>query len=199
MSLNPSILMIVPAAGRSVRHPPNKLLYQLTGMTAIETTITVLRRYFDDIVTVIGYDHVHMKKCITKRFNQDVAVIENPDYTSGMASSIHRALQNRSLRSYKYFGFCNGDYPFIKSETIKHLLHELWEHEPLILAPTYKGIIGHPNFFSIDLENDFFKIKGDIGGREIIKDHLEKSMLIPVEDRGVNYDMDQYLDELKDG
>lgn len=190
--------MIVPAAGMSIRHPPNKLLHKLTNMTAIESTITILKRHFDDIITVVGYDHVRVKECITKRFDRDISMVENFKYTSGMASSIHCALKSRSLQPYKYIGFCNGDYPFINSGTIKLLLHDLWKYEPLILAPTYEGIIGHPNFFSIDLINEFFEIKGDVGGRDIIRDHLKESMLIPVEDRGVNYDMDQYLDEIKE-
>ena len=198
MSLNSSILMIVPAAGKSTRHQPNKLLHQLTGMTAIESTLTVLRRHFGHVVTVVGYDKVRITECITKRFDQQITLIENPDYASGMASSIHSALKSRPLQPYKYIGFCNGDYSFIKSDTIKLLLHDLWKYEPVILAPTYEGIIGHPNFFSIDLINEFFEIKGDVGGRDIIRDHLKESMLIPVEDRGVNYDMDQYLDEIKE-
>ncbi|MEE9190662.1 MAG: nucleotidyltransferase family protein [Candidatus Neomarinimicrobiota bacterium] len=197
MSLNPSVLMIVPAAGRSTRQPPNKLLHQLAGMTVIESTIAVLKRHFDNIVTVVGYDHERVKESITKRFYRDITIIENPDYTSGVATSINCVLQNISLQPFKYIGFCNGDYPFIKSGTIKYLLQELWEHEPLILAPTYEGIIGHPNFFSINLKNEFLETEGDVGGRDIIKSHIEESMLIPVEDRGVNYDMDQYLDEIR--
>jgi molybdenum cofactor cytidylyltransferase len=197
MSLNSAVLMIVPAAGKSTRHPPNKLLHQLSGMTAIESTLTVLRSYFDHVVTVVGYDKARVTECITKRFDRNITLIENPDYASGMASSIHSALKSRSLQLYKYIGFCNGDYPFIKPGTIKLLLNKLWKHEPLILAPTFKGIVGHPNFFSIDLKNEFLENSGDVGGRDIIKNHIEESMLIPVEDRGVNFDMDQYLEETR--
>ena len=187
------ICMIIPAAGQSRRHPPNKLLVRLGKNTVIEKTVSTFIDFSMDVVIVVGYQMEKMKPILKKRFGNRIRIVENPRYKTGLASSIRAAILAAG-HDYSYWGFCNGDKPFISRNTAGFLLNELREKHPLILAPSYENKIGHPIFFSTSLKKELLSITGDIGGREILQNHFEEVLRIPVDDEGVVTDMDRYLE-----
>jgi len=191
--MNSSVLMIVPAAGMSTRYPPNKLTVKIDDVTVIEKTLKILCNYFSNVVLVVGHDKEMVKLTVKKSFNDSVKIIENPQYKSGMSSSIHRAIINTNSDEFEYFGFCNADKPFIKQKTIDLLLQVLDQEQPKILVPTFRGINGHPNFFSTAFKKILLNTTGDVGGRNIIMQNIAETHFLEVADHGVTLDMDQYL------
>ncbi len=190
--MKPGIHMVIPAAGFSRRHRQNKLLLKVDGLTVIERTVSTFLTLPLDIVVVVGHRKERVRAVIEERFGSDVEIVENPDFKTGMASSLKAGIR-ASGADCPCFGFCNGDKPFISRDTVSSLLQLLEQRAPAILVPTFHGTIGHPTFFSASLKHELLALTGETGGREIIKRHPEQTLFFAVEDEGVVLDMDRYL------
>ncbi len=176
----------------STRQKQNKLLLHSCNQTIIEKTINNFLDNNLDIFVIVGYQKELIVPIIADRFRNDIQIVENKDYESGIASSIKAGISAVG-EGYDYFGFCNGDKPFIKIKTIKILLKYLVENKPLILVPIYQEQSGHPTYFSKEFIKDFSLISGDTGGREVIKKHPDAITYLPINDDGIILDMDKYL------
>jgi len=189
----PEKCIIIPAAGLSSRHPPNKLLLELEGLMAIERTVSTFIDFPLDIFVVTGYQSEKMSYLLECSFGNRLTVVDNQDYRLGMSSSIKAAV--RALKQeYGYIGICPGDKPFIQKTTIADMLDTLDEELPLIAAPFYDNRRGHPCFFSGKLKKDLLNITGDMGGREIAAEFRKQVLEIQVDDEGTILDLDRYLE-----
>ena len=184
--------MIITAAGMSKRQGKNKLLIRSCNETIIEKTINNLLNNNLDIFVIVGYQKELIVPIIVDRFRNDIQIIENMDYKSGIASSLKAGIRAAG-KNYDYFGFCNGDKPFIKVKTVEIILKYLVENKPLILVPIYQEQSGHPTFLSKEYIKDFSLISGDTGGREVIKKYPNAVTYLPINDEGIILDMDRYL------
>lgn len=185
------ISMIIPAAGCSTRHPPNKLLDKINGKTVIVQTIeSYLNRHFE-ILLIIGHDHSKLTAAIPLPIRKQITIIENDHYQDGLSESIKKGVLFAKGHC-DYFGFSLGDKPFIKKETIHAILFELETNRSKILVPTFQGIHGHPTFFSQTYHDELLTISGDSGGRELLKPAKDDITYFPVNDPGIILDMDTY-------
>ncbi len=176
----------------STRQKQNKLLMRSCNQTIIEKTITIFLKNNLDIFVIVGYQKELIIPIIADRFRNDIQIIENIDYESGIASSLKVGIKAAG-EDYDYFGFCNGDKPFIKVKTVEIILKYLEEKKPSILVPIYQEQSGHPTFFSKDFINDFDNISGDTGGRQVISNYPNAVTYLPMNDEGIILDMDKYL------
>lgn len=184
--------MIITAAGMSTRQKQNKLLIRSCNETIIEKTINNFINNNMDIFIVVGHQKEILIPILKHRFRNDIRIIVNNDYESGIASSINAGMK-AAEENYEYFGFCNGDKPFIKIETIQFMLKYLEENQPNILVPLFQEQSGHPTFFLKKYFKDFLLISGDTGGRELIKKYPDAATYLPIDDEGIITDMDMYL------
>jgi molybdenum cofactor cytidylyltransferase len=184
--------MIITAAGMSTRQKQNKLLIRSCNETIIEKTINNFLNNNLDIFVIVGHQKELMIPILEHRFGNDIQIIENKDYKNGIASSLNAGIAAAG-KSYDYFGFCNGDKPFIKVKTIEIILKYLVDKKPSILVPIYQKESGHPTIFSKEYINDFNLVSGDTGGREIIKKYPSAITYLPINDDGIILDMDKYL------
>ncbi len=189
-----NIQLIITAAGLSQRQPPNKLLLLLGHKTVIETTVGNFTNTNLDITVVTGHQREKIEPYLTQRFGDRITIVHNPDYASGLASSI-KAGMTINTEKPDYWCFCNGDKPFIKSSTIELLLTDLEHQKPPILVPTYQDQPGHPTFFSTDFTSELLTLTGDTGARKIIQRHGREVLFVPVTDEGVSLDMDRYINQ----
>jgi len=186
------IAMIITAAGMSTRQIENKLLIRSCNETIIEKTINNFLNNKLDIFVIVGYQKELIVPIIANRFRNDIQIIDNKNFESGIASSLKAGISVAG-GNYDYYGFCNGDKPFIKVKTIESMLKYLGKNKPSILVPKYQEQSGHPTFFSKDYIKDFNLISGDTGGREIIKKYPNEVTCLPINDEGIIIDMDKYL------
>lgn len=187
------LAMIITAAGRSTRFPPNKLMETVAGMTCIEHTLKTFTHLNLDLFVVLGHEGERIQKTLSQRYGDDIRFVYNAQYESGLSSSVLAGIQTAG-NAYDYWGFCPGDKPFIQTETVDALMQKLEVKQPLILAPQYKKKPGHPIFFSRELGPSFLKISGDTGGRQLLKTYDAETLKMDVSDRGVSIDMDHYLE-----
>jgi len=188
------IQLIITAAGLSRRQPPNKLLMPFGDKTVIETTVGNFINTNMDIAVVTGHQRERIESLLIQRFSDRITIVHNPDYASGLASSIKTGIAHQASEP-DYWCFCNGDKPFIKPVTIELLITELEHRKPQILIPTFQDQPGHPTFFSFKLTSEILALTGDTGARVILQLHGREVLFVPVADEGVSLDMDLYIDQ----
>jgi molybdenum cofactor cytidylyltransferase len=77
--------------------------------------------------------------------------------------------------------FLLGDQPMVDSRMINHLLDRFWKSDRDICVPTFQGKRGNPAIFSRNLYNQLLGIKGDVGARNIIKEHPEHVLYVEID------------------
>jgi molybdenum cofactor cytidylyltransferase len=169
----------------------NKLSLPWGRRTVFEHCLyTFLRSKVEEVVIVIN---PWMKEMVHSFKDQKVKIVTNPYYKRGMSSSIRRGLQAIDPGSHGIL-IALGDQPFLKTKTINALIHTFEMRKERIIIPTYRGIEGHPILFSRRFKKEFMKIKGDVGGRFIIRRFSKDVWKVPVRSEGVVKDIDIWED-----
>ena len=183
----PLISAIILAAGESRRMGEPKQLMPLGKTTILERTVdNFLNSEVHDVIVVVGY---RAEEVISLIADRSVAITINSAYREGMSTSIVAGL---SLISDKTQGvmLALADQPFIDSHTINHLIEAFGVHNKNIAIPVYQGKRGHPIIFAIKYKEELLRLKGDIGGREIIDKHPDDILEVTVNCEGICVDID---------
>jgi molybdenum cofactor cytidylyltransferase len=182
---------IILAAGESKRMGKPKQLMPLGKSTLLEQAIdNLLNSSVDETIVVLG----HKAEEITDKIvNKPVKVVINPDYQQGMSTSIVAGLIMVDPRSQAVM-LALGDQPLVTSLTINQLIEAFNKNRKGIAVPTYRGRRGHPIIFDIKYKAELFKLKGDIGGREIIQNHPKDVFMVAVDSESVISDIDTQED-----
>lgn len=169
---------IILAAGMSKRMGMPKLLLPLNGEPLISYSISLaLKQKLNPIVVIAGQYIKEIEKVIDCDF---VTYLYNPDYQSGMASSLKLGIEAVSSQVEAAMIFL-GDQPFVPDQVVHTLLTEYERNKEKgihIVRPRYVGELGHPILFDTRLFEHFTKIEGDEGGRSIIVNHKEQLKII---------------------
>lgn len=114
----------------------------------------------------------------------------NPDWNSGMASSIHVGI-NKLLEVSPDVSCCIiavCDQPFISSE-IFHALLDAFETSPCkIIASAYADTAGTPALFSRDHFADLLQLDGQEGAKKLLGRYKEELRLLPFDQGAVDID-----------
>jgi len=181
------ISAILLAAGESKRMGEPKQLMPFSRGTMVEQTVdNLLNSTVDEVIVVVGHRAEEVIKTIVTK---PVKLAVNPDYQQGMSTSIIAGLRLVDSRAQAVM-LALGDQPLVDSQTINRLIDEFYNHNKGIAIPTYRGRRGHPVIFAIKYREKLLELKGDIGGRQIIKDHPDDILEITVDSEGVITDID---------
>jgi molybdenum cofactor cytidylyltransferase len=186
------ISAIILAAGESKRMGEPKQLMPFGQSTILEKAIinNLLSSAVNEIIVVLGYRAEEVLKTIATK---PVKIAINPDYKQGMSTSIIAGL-NLIARQAQAVMLALGDQPLVDSQTINRLIEEFYNHDKGIVVPTYHGKRGHPVIFAIKYKQKLLELKGDIGAREIIKDHPDDVLEVAVDSESVISDIDTIND-----
>jgi len=185
--------MILTAAGCSSRHPPNKLLLRLGDRSVISQTVAAFVGLVDPLILVTGHNADRLTTIVTRDHPGAVTCVYNRNYNQGLSTSVQEGLSALMI-SGAGVGFCNGDRPFIRRETVAQWIDAIQKAIDKIVFPVFQDQPGQPIYFPSDLVDEFSHISGDEGGRSIRDAHRERWHPISVKDRGVIGDMDRYLE-----
>ncbi len=187
----PVISAIILAAGESKRMGKPKQLMPLGSGTILEQTIdNLLNSEVKEVIVVIGHRAEEMNNLIA---NIPVRVALNPAYHEGMSTSIIAGLNLIDSRAQAVM-LALADQPFVDSQTINRLIDEFSTHNKGIAIPVYQGRRGHPVIFAIKYKEELLRLKGDIGGRQIIKDHPDDILEVAVDSENIITDIDTIND-----
>lgn len=185
------ISSILLAAGKSERMGKPKQLMPWRQSTMLEQVIdNLLASAVNEVIVVVGHRAEELIKTIAAK---PVKLAANPDYEQGMSTSIRAGLNLVDSQTQAVM-LALGDQPFIDSQIISRLIDEFYEHDKGIAIPTYQGSRGHPIIFAIKYKEELIKLTGDIGGRQIIKDHPDDILEVAVDSENILTDIDTRSD-----
>ena len=179
---------IILAAGKGERLGAIKPLVSIDGEPALAQVIhTIKEAGIENIVVVLGHAAETVKARVDLTGSR---VITNPRYETGMAGSLIRGIESVSPAASGILIF-HVDMPSVMAETIRAVI-ERAEQGARIAAPSYRAQRGFPVF----LHRSCFKelmptLTGSVGARRYIAQHLEKLVLVEVDDPGAICDIDR--------
>ncbi len=118
-------------------------------------------------------------KCIT---------VEASDAYLGMGHSLAAAANHIISTPWLLVGL--ADMPWIQHNTIRQLSNRIKELKNAIIRPSYHGQPGHPVAFTANFIDDMKHLSGDIGAKNLLKQHGDQLINLQVSDPGVIRDVD---------
>ena len=185
----PKIAAIVLAAGQSRRMGNvNKLLAPVDGKAMVSHVVESLAAsQARPLVVVTGHDYAAVEAVLPKR---GFTLTHNPDYASGLASSLRRGLAALP-ENVDGVLVCLGDMPRLTPAIVNRLIAAF---NPLegraICVPTWQGKRGNPVLFARRFFAEMQEIAGDTGARALIGEHSEVVCEVPMDDDAVLLDID---------
>jgi len=183
---------IILAAGEGKRMGKVKLTLPLGDKQLIEwvlqaAKLTPLDKYF---LVVRPED----KEIIKTGKKWGAEIVLNPEYRSGMSSSIRKALYQISSEVVEGFFILLGDQPLINPSILYKMLKVFTPGKREIVVPFYKDRPGNPVFFDGYWKDELMKLSGDVGGRVLIKAHPERIKRFKISDESILLDIDREED-----
>ena len=185
----PRIAAIVMAAGRSSRMGgANKLLSEVAGQTMVASAIDAVHASrARPIVVVVGHDAARVRSAIGGR---PVAIIENPAYASGMASSLKAGLLALPVDIDGVL-ICLADMPRVDPAVLDRLISAFNPAEGrAICLPVWEGKRGNPVLWAKRFFREMGSLAGDVGARHLIGQYAELVAEVPMPDDSVLLDID---------
>jgi molybdenum cofactor cytidylyltransferase len=181
------ISAILLAAGQSKRMGELKQLMPFGQSTIVEQAVdNLLGSAVDEVIVVVGYKAEDVMNAIAAK---PIKLVINPNYEQGMSTSIMAGLKSVHSRVQGVM-LALGDQPLVNSQTINRLIEEFYNHDKGIAVPTYQGRRGHPIIFAIKYKKQLLKLRGDVGGRKVIKDYPDDVLEVAVDSESVIADFD---------
>ena len=181
------VSVILLAAGESKRMGKPKLLLPFGKSTILEQTIdNLLSSEVGEVIVVVGYRAQEMIKAIADR---PVKVAVNPLYPQGMSTSILTGLNLVDSKAQRLM-VTLADQPLINNKVFNQLVEESLAADKGITIPIYRGKRGNPIIFSTKYKEELLSLKGDVGGRQIIKQHPDDILEVAIDSESINIDID---------
>lgn len=191
--------VIVLAAGSSSRMGAHKLLLPLGGRPLVAYAVAAAcASAAEPVVVVLGRDADDVRAALPP--GRYVTMV-NPDYASGMASSVRAGL--RALRaagggrgrkpdsSTAGALIALADQPLAGADLFDALLRAATEYPDEIVAARYDGRRGNPVVFPAALFAELERVEGDEGGRGVIARHPDLLRVIDWPDPRAALDVDR--------
>jgi molybdenum cofactor cytidylyltransferase len=189
MNASTFISALLLAAGKGERMGEVKQLLSLGEKRMIEAALHNLQMSrCDEIVVVLGFAADEIRPLVEGK--ERVKVVINPRFAEGMSTSIQQGLKEISTRATGIL-IALADQPFIPPEVINKLIEGFQRGAQGIVLPVYEGKRGHPVILDRKkYEREILKLRGDVGGKEIVSKHPQDVLEVPVASRGVLMDID---------
>ncbi len=175
-----NMTLILLAAGDSLRFHGNKLLYEMNGKPMYRCITEEIDQLpaglFSRKLIVTQYDEImeYMKDSAYK-------IIANRDSKLGISHSIHLALKELENEDTDVlFAVC--DQPYLRSSTIEALVRGFKESKKGLACLSCRGELGNPAVFSSRYRKELMELKGDKGGKTILRAHMSDVFLLEAAD-----------------
>jgi len=164
-----SVGLIILAAGGSTRLGSPKQLLRYGEETFIRRAANAaVASKCDRVVIVIGSRAQEMRRELE---GLPVSIVENPDWQSGMSSSVRVGLAELSRDDAVLIMLC--DQPFVTAAVLDKLIETYHQTGMPIVASDYGTARGVPALFARELYPELASLTADEGARRIIARHPE--------------------------
>lgn len=180
---------IILAAGYSKRMGTNKLLLAFKGKKIIENVIEeAITSKLDKVYIVCREDET---KDIASKY--PINIIINERAYEGQSTSVVEAIKEMGDNADSYM-FLMGDQPLIHRDFINDMIDFFCNNRASILVPYYSGKRGTPVIFSSKWKQELLQLKGDEGGRQIIRENSDVVSEYKVDSKALGKDIDTVED-----
>ena len=184
-------LLLAAGGGRRLGGRPKALLPH-RGRPLVEYAVGVLR--------AAGCTRVHVvlgaaSDAVRERAELgDCVLVENPDWTEGMGSSLRAGLGSLAGTGARGALVSLVDQPGIGPEAVARVL-AAYEDETSLVSAAYDGVRGHPVLFgAAHWAGIAATATGDQGARAYLKEHRGSIRLVECGDVAQPYDIDTEAD-----
>ena len=177
------------AAGRSTRAGLiNKLLAPINETPMAKMALDQLKKsQCHPIFIVTGHEAARVEHIL---MSQGVLFVHNPNYSSGMASSLRCGMEAMA-NGLDAVLITLADMPYIEASTcdalIKKYAPEKGHH---ICVPVQKRRRGNPVLIGHKYFGQFQQLLGDKGGKQILDKNPDAVLEVLVDDPGIHQDYD---------
>lgn len=181
------IIGVILAAGLSKRMGENKLLLEYNGDKLIKITVDkILKSNLYEVVLVVAEEKIYNE---FKNYDKKLKVLINNENYLGISTSIKTAIKYIENINFNAVLFCVSDQPLLKLSTINNMLELSNEN---IVALKYEDNIYNPVIFSKKYMEELKNIKGDVGGKTVLKKYLNTNEVVfyNIEDKKEVWDID---------
>ncbi|MBD2019149.1 nucleotidyltransferase family protein [Leptolyngbya sp. FACHB-36] len=189
--LDTAIGVLILAAGASTRLGKPKQLLQYQGQSFLRHTANVaIASGCQPVVVVLGAQTEQLRSEVS---DLPVTIVENPDWTTGISSSIRAGLEalhdQCPMLEAAIVTLC--DQPLISVQLIEQLVEQYWLTGKRIIASNYADTIGVPALFDLTLFPDLMALKGDAGAKLLIHQLIHEAVSVPFPDGAIDIDTSQ--------
>lgn len=172
------LAVVVLAAGDSSRMGRAKQLLHVDGESMIVRAVKIAwQSTATEIVVITGAYRDEVENEVRRELapllsqaSARVRLVHNPNWGDGQASSIHAAIQALGS-SVEAAIFMPADQPFVEPNLLR-LLQRHWQMGHDLAAPLVDGEIrGAPALFSRQTWPELMNLRGDVGGRSLLRRH----------------------------
>ena len=186
------VTAIVLAAGKAERMGAPKLFLPLGGKAVLQWVLeSVLATAVDEVICVVR-DLAAVRAHISVTDDR-LCWLVNDQADAGQSSSVIAGLWALDGRSDGAL-FVVGDQPMLSSALIDALLERFKEVSAPIIAPSFQGEIRNPALFRRELFAELLTLKGDHGGRALIKKYRDRVELVHWNEEATFMDIDNQKD-----
>ncbi|HEU4903361.1 MAG TPA: nucleotidyltransferase family protein [Flavisolibacter sp.] len=192
-----NIGIIILAAGASSRLGRPKQLLPYNNKTLLQHTLqTAQASIAQPVVIVLGADAEKVQNEIT---GNNVYKVMNAEWKEGMASSIRCGLKALAEVSPAAEGviLMVCDQPFVTASILNDLIAAHQKTGKPVVACGYKDTFGPPVFFHNSLFSELLELKGDIGARGVVRQHVDAVEVIPFPDGTFDVDTEADYERIK--
>ncbi|MBY5694528.1 NTP transferase domain-containing protein [Rhizobium leguminosarum] len=165
-----SVAIVILAAGRASRMGEggkHKLLAEFDGVPLVRrSALTALAADAASVIVVTGHRRSEIEAALN---GLALTFIDNPDYASGMASSLIRGFSSRDADSTDGILIMLADMPGISTTHLDALISAFRNSggEAVVRAVS-RGKPGNPVILPRSLNQAVLRLEGDVGARDII-------------------------------
>lgn len=170
--------VILLAAGQSSRLGQPKQLLSFAGNTLLKHTFQIAKASAaHKVVVVLGANAETIQKEIGAA---DINLVLNKNWHEGMASSIRYGLEALVEIDPNVNGviLMVCDQPHVTSALLNNIIMAHHKTKKPIIACSYENTYGSPVFFHRSMFYELLQLKGDVGARGLIKQHIDEVEII---------------------
>ncbi|UCF06275.1 MAG: nucleotidyltransferase family protein [bacterium] len=193
MNSGDRIYAVVLAGGTASRFGRLKQVEPVDGSCLLGVVVQSAVRCegIDRVILVLGHEADAVQSALGRIAENDkLEIVVNKDYRKGMSTSLRAGLGRAQAGGCDAVVFLLGDMPMIDTDLLDTVITGYRSSGSGLCYVRAGDHAGHPIIARRDLFDEFMKVSGDVGGRDVVRENAERAMAVDVGERGIACQLD---------